>query len=1055
MKANTGLCLVLSGISLWLLLPGEAQGGRRRIAHLFAELVALIGAATLAEYLFGLNLRIDQLFFTEPPGAMATYSPGRMAPPVTTAFLALGLALLLLDWKTRSGTRPSQGLSLWTALVALMAISGYLYHATALYRILLYTQVALPTAITLLLLSGAIFFARPREGIAGDLTGRFLGSAMARRFLPAVLLIPLILGWIRLQGQRVGLYGTELGLALYATSNVVIFSVLVWLNARKMNKTEQSLEESRIHFSFLAEAIPQITWTARPDGWLDYYNQRWFDYTGMTLQQTQGWGWGPVLHPDDLQNSKNAWADAVKNGTPYEVEYRFKRASDGAYRWHLGRALPLRDDTGRIIKWFGTCTDIDDKKRVEASLREVQSELEIRVALRTTELHEANTRLRGLLNAATLISIIATDPAGLITLFNSGAERMLGYAADEMIGKHTPAIIHLASEVEARGQSLSEEFGRPIHGFEVFVDAVRRNDYEEREWTYVRKDGQYLIVRIVATGVRDSSGAITGFLGIATDITQRKKAESDLLLLTERLSLATEVANVGVWEWDVANNLVTSDNTMLEIYGFSPNVPMPYEKWSTPIPFDKFAAAVHPEDLPAVLAALQKVIKEKGQGSAEFRITRTDGAVRNISAAERVVLDERGNVNRLIGVNVDVTDRKQAEEALEQSRKDQLRFKDEFLSHVSHELRSPLTAIKQFTTILLGGLAGELNLEQREYQQIVLKNIKQLQSMIDDLLEVTRLETGKLSVELESVSVSDTVVEIFKTLRETARIKGLTLLYDLPRDLPAAYADYTRLRQVMIILLDNAIKYTPAGGTVKIQARLLEDSRFLLVEVSDSGCGISPELGDKIFERLYQVPGPEQASRKGLGLGLFICKELVTRQGGTIWVKSEPQKGSIFSFTLPVISLTDAIAPLLRNDKWPGESVALLMVETGFPAPHPGKETSEECSHEIRALVQRCLLPDLDVLLPKISSGEDGERLFVVAFANESGVSVLVNRIKEQFQRHPRLRETGLALSVSFNMLKPFPSDTDKSTQHIVTHLATELEESMKSQLISEVVHHE
>ncbi len=122
-----------------------------------------------------------------------------------------------------------------------------------------------------------------------------------------------------------------------------------------------------------------------------------------------------------------------------------------------------------------------------------------------------------------------------------------------------------------------------------------------------------------------------------------------------------------------------------------------------------------------------------------------------VSAVQRVVMDDCSNVTRLIGVHMDVTARKQAEEALEQSRRDQLRFKDEFLSHVSHELRSPLTAIKQFTTILLGGLAGELSKEQREYQLIVLKNIHQLQSMIDDLLEVTRLETGKLTVEPESV----------------------------------------------------------------------------------------------------------------------------------------------------------------------------------------------------------------------------------------------------------------------------------------------------------------
>jgi signal transduction histidine kinase len=376
----------------------------------------------------------------------------------------------------------------------------------------------------------------------------------------------------------------------------------------------------------------------------------------------------------------------------------------------------------------------------------------------------------------------------------------------------------------------------------------------------------------------------------------RLKAYGDeLLSLTERLSLATAVAKVGVWEWDLASNTLTWDATMFDIYGFPAVVPMPYARW---------AAAVCPEDLPAVEATLRSAIDQRGQGAAEYRIVLQDGSIRNVSAVERVVLDERGNVTRLIGVDMDITERTRAAEALEQHRKDEMRFKDDFLSHVSHELRSPLTAIKQFTSILLGGLAGKLNKEQLEYQQIVMKNVQQLHSMIDDLLEVTRLETGKLTIEPESVSVTNAVTDTFNTLQGTAGAKGVTLSYNLPPDLPLAYADQTRLRQILIILLDNAIKFTPGGGAVTIQARLLpRDPRFLLLEVSDTGCGISPELTERIFERLYQVSERSQASRKGLGLGLYICKELVTRQGGDIWVERRRQEGTTLAFTLPVFSL--------------------------------------------------------------------------------------------------------------------------------------------------------
>ena len=141
------------------------------------------------------------------------------------------------------------------------------------------------------------------------------------------------------------------------------------------------------HANAFADAMPQIVWTANPDGWLDYYNQHWVDYTGMSVEQTQGWGWGPVLHPDDLQQCIDVWTHSVRTGAAYEVEYRFKRASDGQYRWHLGRALPVRDEQGLILKWFGTCTDIQDQK-------EAQALVERTVAERTTELAQANAQLR-------------------------------------------------------------------------------------------------------------------------------------------------------------------------------------------------------------------------------------------------------------------------------------------------------------------------------------------------------------------------------------------------------------------------------------------------------------------------------------------------------------------------------------------------------------------------------------------------------------------------------------------------------------------------------------
>ncbi len=301
----------------------------------------------------------------------------------------------------------------------------------------------------------------------------------------------------------------------------------------------RKLQESEQRYRFLADTAPQIIWAAKPDGSLDYYNQRWFDYTGTTLEQSRNWGWEQVVHPDDRKDCRRHWTESVATGCDFQVEYRLRHAADGAYRWHLGRAFPMRDDAGGIVQWVGTCTDMDDYKRAQESLREAHTNLEARVIERTTELAGAKRRLQAVLDAATQFSIIATDTGGLITVFNSGAERMLGYAMDEMVGKQSPISIHLESEILERGRELEPTPGGPITGFGVLVESARQGRPEEREWTYVRKDASRLTVSLAVSALRAANGEITGFLGMAKDITERKRAQEELVRAKETAEAAT------------------------------------------------------------------------------------------------------------------------------------------------------------------------------------------------------------------------------------------------------------------------------------------------------------------------------------------------------------------------------------------------------------------------------------------------------------------------------------------------------------------------------------
>jgi hypothetical protein len=225
----------------------------------------------------------------------------------------------------------------------------------------------------------------------------------------------------------------------------------------------------------------------------------------------------------------------------------------------------------------------------------------------------------------------------------------------------------------------------------------------------------------------------------------------------------------------------------------------------------------------------------------------------------------------------------------------------------------------------------------------------------------------------------------------------------------------------------------------------------VLVEVRDSGCGIDPALTERLFERLYQVSEKTQASRQGLGLGLFICKEVVSRQGGRIWARNATDKGSIFSFTLPVFSLASVLAPLLKDDRWPAETVALVRVDVSSPGTARGRRPAPDQSHEIETLLRRCLLPDLDVLLPRMGRVSGAQSFFIAAFAQDKGAGVLTTRIRRHLQRHLTLG-AGQVLHVSHTMLEPVPDAAGPMIVEAAASLAARLEGSIRSTTATEVV---
>jgi len=364
--------------------------------------------------------------------------------------------------------------------------------------------------------------------------------------------------------------------------------------------------------------------------------------------------------------------------------------------------------------------------------------------------------------------------------------------------------------------------------------------------------------------------------------------------------------------------------------------------------------------------------------------------------------------------------------SLEISRKQQIEFKDQFLTHVSHELRTPLTCIHQYVTLLLDGLAGATTPDQTDHLKTVLKSVNQLHAMIRDLLEATRAESGKLRVEPRCIDIGELIQQAVSMMGPSAAEKKVSLEAGPVQAIPLVYADPDRTLEVLINLIDNAIKFTPAEGSVVVKASMVEtDPTAVYLSISDSGRGIPPEALPQVFERLYQDPNAVDGNRSGLGLGLYIAKEIVTLQGGRMWVASQPGTGSTFSFTLPLYSLAKLLFPVITHQGHLRKALALLRVDL-TPLSKALRGSWRETCQKSLDLLRLCIYVDKDLVLPPMGRSGPVETFFVVASTSMEKVSIMMDRIRDQVGALPQLKASG-TLRMTVEMV-PAPPHADPRT---------------------------
>nr|WP_314621629.1 PAS domain-containing protein [uncultured Noviherbaspirillum sp.] len=614
-------------------------------------------------------------------------------------------------------------------------------------------------------------------------------------------------------------------------------------------RNEAALRESEAKFRSITDAMPQMVWSALANGHHDYYNQQWYSFTGVPQGSTDGEGWNNMFHSEDQKRAWDTWSHCLQSGEPYEIEYRLRHHS-GQYRWVLGRALPIRNDGGAIIRWMGTCTDIHEQKLSQVALKENEEQ------------------------------------------FRALAENI-------------PQLAWMA------GSDGS-----------IFW-------YNDRWYAY------------------------TG----------------------------TTFKEMQRWGWQKFQN---------------------------------------PDYVVAVNEKFRECIRNGKVWEDTFEIKGADGSYRYFLSRAVPIRDEAGNITRWLGTNTDITDERDAAELLRQV--DQR--KDEFLAMLAHELRNPLAPITTAAQLLR--FVQNDTARVHEISTIISRQAAHMTSLIDDLLDVSRVTRGLITLQKEAVDIKTVVIEAIEQARPLIEAKSHQIEVLNYSSKCTVVGDKKRLIQVMVNLLTNAARYTPNGGCISVSTNVADSQAFITVR--DSGVGMSSKLLTRAFDLFVQGERTPDRSQGGLGIGLALVKNLVQLHGGTVTANSEGiNKGTEVIVSLPLIEKENNHALSVANDdatslseaglrimlvddnKDAAEVLAMLLQAVGHDV-YVEYQASTALENAQTILPQVCLL---DIGLPDMDGKELAKRLREIPGMEDAALAALTG------YGQPQDREATKAAGFDKHFVKP------------------------------------
>jgi signal transduction histidine kinase/ActR/RegA family two-component response regulator len=664
---------------------------------------------------------------------------------------------------------------------------------------------------------------------------------------------------------------------------------------------------SEAFYQFMVDLSPQIAWTATPTGEVGYLNAFWFDYTGATTDEAYRDGWACAVEPAYRKGIEAEWLRCVRSGEHFHCEIPFRRAKDDSYRWHLSRGVPVKDETGAVSRWLGYAVDIDDRRRnVERQDRLMR------------ELALDNARLGDLFQSAPAFMAVLGGPSHVFEMANAQYRRHVG--RDDLIGK---TISEAMPELVEQGfvALLDQVFGsgKPHEGVGVPIDFATPDASTSSRF-----------VDFVYQPIHAVDGSVSGILVHGVDVTAHHRVIEELTASEQRFATVFESMHDGY----CLIEMIYDEEGRPWDHRFLKTNPMFEQQTGLKDAVGKTMRELVPDIGMGATLHYEEVVRSGRSVKFTADETRTMGRCFEATATRA-----GGDGAKLVAVLFnDVTDRVNADAKLRRLAAELAEAdvrKDEFIATLAHELRNPLAPLR--TGLEVMRLAGNDPQASQRSREMLERQLTQMVHLVNDLLDVSRIKTGKLDLRFEACELKTLVDSAVETSLPQIVAGQHALSVSLPDESVPLRVDATRISQIFVTLLNNAAKYTPSGGEIALSASVIDrqpeaGGPMLEVTVSDNGIGIAPSALPRLFSMFGQVEPLESRTQGGLGIGLSLARRLVELHGGTVEAWSPGKgRGSTFTVRLPLAAAVGALEPQAPTVKAPASAPAAVGRDPAAP----------------------------------------------------------------------------------------------------------------------------